>query len=57
MPAETGILLGARNETNVSAMEATKSRLLKGVTGGVGFASFFLRQAHFFLPGTGSPQM
>lgn len=55
-PSETGILLGARNENNVSAIDATKSRLLNGVTGGVSVGSFF-RHAHFFLPGTGFPQM
>jgi hypothetical protein len=47
----------AINETSVSTREATKSRLLTGVTGGAGFGSFFFQvQKDFFSP-TGSPQM
>jgi hypothetical protein len=46
-----------RNETKVSASEAMKSRLLNGVTGGVGLGSFLRRKESFFIPGTGMPQM
>ena len=54
---DTGIVLGQRNENIVRATETTKSRLLKGVTGGTDFGFFVRRQSGFFAPGTGSPQM
>jgi hypothetical protein len=43
-----------RNETSVNASDATKSKLLKGVTGGAAFFSFFPVRERFFAPGTGS---
>ena len=46
-----------RNETTVSTSEAMKSRLLNGVTGGIGFGSFLRRKERLFAPGAGRPQM
>jgi hypothetical protein len=48
----TDIFWLERNETKVSAKEAMKSRLLSGVTGGIGFGSLLRRKESFFDPGT-----
>ena len=53
----TDIFWLERNETKVSASEAIKSRLLNGVTGGVGLGSFFRRKESIFAPGTARPQI
>jgi hypothetical protein len=48
---------GAINENSVRPKEATKRRLLKGVTGVAcegALGSFLRRQNGFFAPGTGS---
>jgi hypothetical protein len=46
-----------KNETAVSASDATKSRLLSGVMGGADFGFFLRRPKPFFTPGTGWLQM
>jgi hypothetical protein len=56
-PNDTDIVWGEMNENNVSPTDATKSKLLTGVTGAEGLRSFFRRQKGLFTPGTGSPQM
>jgi hypothetical protein len=51
------ILWVERNEISVSTSDAINSRLLNGVTGGIGFGSFLRRPATFLAPGTGVPQI
>jgi hypothetical protein len=55
-PNDTDILFGKRNENNVSPIDATNSRLLRGVTGGTTLRSFLRRQKGIFAA-TGTPQM